>query len=213
MMTTEELRLQAIALANGDVGNAAAILKFIRPEAEGLVSSLADAFPPAPEVERPFKDREQDWRWSTVRRYAVIRSKDGAIVHVDRRENELSLKGAGNALTWPIVHGPGPYEVYVFDRDTGRSGYVGTAMGCWFVDDNIAPDATRPLPLPVASVSDAGEAPFYGERWQADTAPLPDRPETADGFNVPRPVSGETERSWLWRAFHAIEDAINGVPR
>lgn len=158
MMTPEELRVHAVGLAGGDVGVAQRIVDFIRPPAEtadgGFVGSVAAAFPPTPEPDRSFKDRGQDWRWSSVRCYAVIRSKDGAIVHVDRRENELSLKGAGNALTWPIVHGPGPYEVYVFDRDTGRSGYVGTAMGCWFVDDNIAADTTRPLPLPVASVGD-----------------------------------------------------------
>lgn len=146
MMTTEELRLQAIALANGGVGNAMRIVEFIRPKDEGFVSALAAAFPTAPEAERPFKDREQDWRWSSVRCYVVIRVKDGEVVHVDRRENELALNGAGNALTWPTDHGPGPYKVYVFDRDTGRSGYVGTAMGCWFVDDNILPDTTRPMP-------------------------------------------------------------------
>lgn len=152
MMTAEELRVHAIALANGDVGNAMKIVEFIRPAAE---AGADESRPLAPDTERPFRDREQDWRWSSVRCYAVIRSKDGAIVLVDRRENELSLKGAGNALTWPIVHGPGPYDVYVFDRDTGRSGYVGTAMGCWFVDDNIAPDTTRRLPVAVASLGEA----------------------------------------------------------
>lgn len=156
LMKDEDLRLMAVGLANGDVIVASRIVDYVRPQEK--TQRGACAYPPAPEPgtatgepARPLKDREQEWRWSTDRSYAVVRRKDGAVVHVDGRTNDLSLEGAGNGLSWPIEHGPGPYDVFVFDRETGNSGFVGVANGCWFLDDNISPDMANPLPMEMFS--------------------------------------------------------------
>lgn len=140
-MTDEDLRLMAVGLANGDVGNASRIVEFVRPadqNEKARADRVAQGDPETRWVGRtPWTENE--------RTYIVLNDKE-AIVGRFTRVNNLNLKGAANAMSWGIEAGPGPFWVYAFDPASDLSGFVGQTHGLSFVDDNIAPDTSQPLP-------------------------------------------------------------------
>lgn len=75
------------------------------------------------------------------RTYIVADATD-LIVMQDWRTNDLTLQGTGNGLTW--IGGTAPYSVYAREDSRPGFGYVGEAASATFVDNNIAPDYSRP---------------------------------------------------------------------
>lgn len=144
MMNDEELRFHAVAVAGGDVTKAQQIYDFIRPArdaepGEGLAQSALAETKPAPA-----------WTTSATRWYAVLSAGGGRLVHVEERDNDLSVEGAANGLRWKHEQFSWDYEVYAFDMEAQQSGYLGTAERMDFVDAGIVPDLSRPLPAKIS---------------------------------------------------------------
>lgn len=71
--------------------------------------------------------------------------------------NNLLTTGNYNTITWPAVNGANRYNVY--KQSNGLYGYVGTAVGTSFVDDNIAADLSQTPPVAANPFAGAGNYP------------------------------------------------------
>ena len=79
---------------------------------------------------------------SVIGRSYIVVDANGTVVGTDWRINDLSIKGAANAIAWSM--GTGPFTVYARDDNAAVFGYVGDAEAPSFIDDNISPDLGRP---------------------------------------------------------------------
>ncbi|RUM90699.1 MAG: hypothetical protein DSZ27_08390 [Thiomicrospira sp.] len=84
-----------------------------------------------------------------------------------------------NTITWTAVSNTTRYKVYKNNR-SGSYGYIGTAVGTSFVDDNIAPDLSITPPISDPPFQSTNNYPaevnyFQQRRWFANTLNEPQK--------------------------------------
>lgn len=96
--------------------------------------NLLNALRAKPRVPFPPNIRLAVWRV-----YEVY-DREGKLVLLNQRFNDLSIKGAGDGLCWDDSPGAGaPYTVFCAE-DGGKIGFIGMSTSTGFLNDNIAPD-------------------------------------------------------------------------
>lgn len=76
---------------------------------------------------------------TAIKRTYEVYDRNGNILLRTSRENDLSIKGAGDGIEWNENPGDGaPYTI--FCEEHGPIGYVGTSDCTGFLNDNIEPD-------------------------------------------------------------------------
>lgn len=118
-------------------------------------------------------------------------------------DNDLSLNGNRNFITWSAVTGADRYRIYKSDN-AGDFGYIGTTTSLNFTDNNIAPQYQNGVPL--------GQNPFEGAgNYPSTVAFFEQRLVWARTKNNPNAVytsrSGEFENMDITRPLRA-SDAI-----
>ena len=142
---------------------------------------------------------------SNTRQYTyLVTAVDKDTLEESKRSNTVTVTGHREAnwqsgeyvtITWNAVSGAAEYNIY---RDVnGIYGYVGTAEGTSFVDDNIEPDLKEAAPIyqnPFENNNNPSCATYFQQRkvyanstnnpqtfWASQLA-------TSDNFNISRPL-------------------------
>jgi hypothetical protein len=156
----------------------------------------------------------------TFQRYAVTtidddsgqESRASASTQVN---NDLTLKGNNNFLTWPVVSGADRYRVFRSDNQQDF-GYIGTTISAAFTDDNIGPDLTDTPPVGDNPFTGQGNNPstvtffeqrlMYGRSLNRPNAVWGSRVGDFENFDISRPLKASDALS-----FALVAGRVNAV--
>jgi hypothetical protein len=129
-------------------------------------------------------------------------------------QNDLTITGNYNSITWASVAGASRYNVYKYS--SGSYGYIGQVAATSLVDDNILADMTRTLPIandPFTSANNYPTAVNYHEqrRFFAGTNNAPMNvwsTQSASDYNMSYTIPSQDSDALRFRLAAARANAI-----
>lgn len=133
----------------------------------------------------------------------------------DGTDNDLSLKGNYNTITWPAVTGASRYRIFKA-QNGGEYGYIGGTKGLSFRDDNIGPDFSDGPPIAQSPFSGSNNRPstvaffeqrlMFGRTRARPNAVWGSRSGDYENFDISRPLKADDALS-----FALVSGKVNAV--